>query len=79
MQVNWEHERYEYQKSRSFIDLGQNLSGSIFLNFFSSITTWPIEAKFYVESPWDEATKACSDCLGHLTKMATIPIYGKIL
>ena len=44
---------YEYQRSRSLIDLGPNLSDSIFLNFFSSITTRPIEAKFHVEPPWD--------------------------
>ena len=43
---------YEYQRSRSFIDLGPNLSDSIFLNFFSSITTGPIEAKFHVEPLW---------------------------
>ena len=30
---------YEYQRSRSFIDLGPNHSHSIFLNFFTSITT----------------------------------------
>ena len=68
---------YEYQRSRSFIDLGH--SDSIFLNFFSSITTWPIETKFNVESPWDEGTKACSNTLGHMTKTATMPIHGKIL
>ena len=38
----------EYQTSRSFSDLGPNLSDSIFLNFFSSITTRPIEAKFHM-------------------------------
>ena len=70
---------YEYQRSRSFIDLDPNHTDSILLNFFSSITTWPIEAKFYVESPWDEGMKACSNCLGHMTKMATMHIYGKIL
>ena len=42
-------EFYGYQRSRSFIDLGPNLSDSIFLNFFSSITTRPIEAKLHVE------------------------------
>ena len=63
----------------SFIDLGPDLSDSIFLNFFSSITTQPIEAKFYKESPWDKGTKAGSNCLGHMTKMATMPIYDKIL
>ena len=39
---------YEYQRSRSFIDLGPNLSDSIFLNILS-ITTRSIEAKFHVE------------------------------
>ena len=29
---------YEYQRSRSFIDLGPIQSDSIFLNFFSSVT-----------------------------------------
>ena len=60
-------------------DLGPSHSDSIILNFFSSITTWPIEAKFYVESHWDGGTKVCSNCIGHMTKMATMPIYGKIL
>ena len=30
---------YEYQWSRSFIDIGPNHPDSIFLNFFSSITS----------------------------------------
>ena len=70
---------YEYQRSRSSIDLGKNHSDSIFLNFFSSIITWPIEAKFYVESSWDEGTKACSNYWGYMTKMVTMTINGKIL
>ena len=63
---------YEYQRSRSFIELGPDHSDSIYLNFFSSITTWPIQAKFYVASHWDEGTKVCSNYLGHMTKMATM-------
>ena len=43
---------YEYQKSRSLTDLGPNLSDSILLNFFSKITTKPIEAKCHMEPPW---------------------------
>ena len=50
-QLNKYMKLYEYQRSRSFIDLGPNLS--IFLNLFSSITTWPIAAKFHVECPWN--------------------------
>ena len=78
-QLNEYMKLYEYQRSRSFIDLGPNHSSLIFLNFFSSITTCPIEAKFYVKSPWNDGTKACSNCLGHMTKMATMPIYSKII
>ena len=40
---------YEYKRTRSIFDLGPNLSDSMFLNFFSSITTRPIEAKFHVK------------------------------
>ena len=40
-QLNKNMNLYEYQRSRSFIDLGQDLSDSILLNSFSSITTRP--------------------------------------
>ena len=55
-QLNEYMKLYECQRSRSFTDLGPNLSDSIFLNLFSAITTWPIEAKFHVECPWDVGT-----------------------
>ena len=42
-------------------------------------TAWTIEAKFYVEPPWDGGTKVWSNGLGHMTKMATTLIYGKNL
>ena len=40
-------------------------------------TAWPIKAKFDVEPPWVGGTKVCSRQLGHMTKMAAMPIYGK--
>ena len=52
---------------------------SAFSNIFSFETTGPIEAKFYVEPSWDGGTKVCSNGPGHMTKMATMPIYGKNL
>ena len=52
-QLNEYMKLYEYQRSRSLIDLGSNLSDSIFLNLFSAITTRPIEARFHAEPPWD--------------------------
>ena len=78
-QLNEYMKLYEYQRLRLFIDLGPNLSDLIFLNFFSSVTTMPIEAKFHVEPSWDEGMKAYSKSPGHMTKMATIPIYDKNL
>ena len=46
-------------------------------NIFSSETTWPIKAKFYVEPPWEGGTKVYINGSGHMTKMAAMPIYGK--
>ena len=46
-------------------------------NIFFSETAWPIKAKFYVEPPWVGVTKFFSRHLGHMTKMAAKPIYGK--
>ena len=51
---------------------------STFSNIFSE-TTGPIEAKFHVEPPWDGGMKVYSNGLGHMTKMAAMPIYGKNL
>ena len=44
---------------------------------FFSETALPIKAKFYVEPPWVGGTIFCSRHLGHMTKMAATPIYGK--
>ena len=49
------------------------------LNSFSSETALPIKAKFYVEPPWEGGTKVYINGLGHMTKMAAMPIYGKNL
>ena len=46
-----------------------------FKNF--SETAGPIKAKFYVEPSWVGGTIFCSRHLGHMTKMAATPIYGK--
>ena len=49
------------------------------MSTFSNIseTTGPIEASFHVELPWDGGMKVCSNGPGHMTNMATMPIYGK--
>ena len=45
----------------------------------SSETTGPFEAKFHMEPPWDGVTNVSSNGPGHMTKMATMPVYGKNL
>ena len=72
--------RYEYQRSRSFTEIGPRLStDSIFSNFFSSITAKPIEAEFHVTLPSKGGMEMSSIGLGHMTKMADMSIYGKNL
>ena len=57
--------------------VGVRRPSSAFSNIFSSETTWPIKAKFYVEPPWEGGTKVYINGPGHMTKMAATPIYGK--
>ena len=46
-------------------------------NIFFSETALLFKAKFYVEPPLVGGMKFCSRHLGHMTKMAATPIYGK--
>ena len=70
---------YEYQRSRPFTDLGpRSLKFNIF-KFLFLRNYLAYEARFYVEPPWDGWTKVWSNGLGHMTKMATMPIYDKNL
>ena len=46
-------------------------------NIGSSGIIRPIELKFHMKTPHDRLAKICTNCIGHMTKMATIPIYGK--
>ena len=45
----------------------------------SSETALPINAKFYVEPPWEGGTNVCINDPGHMTKMVAMPIHGKNL
>ena len=68
---------YEYQRSRSFIDLGPRSHRFNILKPFSLETAEPIEAKFHVKPSWDGGMKIYSNDHGHMINMAAIPIYGK--
>ena len=57
---------------------GHSLFQHFQISFFLE-TVRPIEAKFYVEPPWDGRMIDCSNDLGHMTNMAAMPIYYKNL
>ena len=46
-------------------------------NIFLSEIAWPIKDKFYVEPLWEVGKKVYINGTGHMTKMATMLIYGK--
>ena len=60
----------------SYVRTSSSGSSSTISNIFSE-TACPIKAKFYVEPSWVGGTKICSRHLGHITKIAATPIYGK--
>ena len=68
---------YEYQRSRSFIDLDPRSPTFTFSNFFFLETARPIEAKFHVEPLWDGKIKVYSNVPGHMTNMAAMHKYNK--
>ena len=43
--------------------------------------SWAIESKFeskfHLTTPYDWLAKTYTNCYGHMTNMATMPIYGK--
>ena len=45
---------------------------------FVSQTTWPIKVKFYRKHLYEGGTNVIINIPGHMTKMATMLIYGKI-
>ena len=45
-------------------------------NIVSSETTRPFELKFHKKTSYDRLAKIYTKCTGHMTKMATTPIYG---
>ena len=50
-----------------------------FSKIFFSKTDWPIKAKFHVEPSWEGGKTLYINGPGHMSEIATIPIYGKNL
>ena len=68
---------YKHQRSRSFVDLCPGCLRFSNLILFSSKTAGLIETKLHMEPLLDRGMKVCSWVLGHMIKMATMPIYVK--
>ena len=70
-----------FQGLRSTFDLSAKAAHigvpSTYQTIVFSETTWPIETKFHTTTPYDWLGKIYSNCYGHMTNMATTPIYGK--
>ena len=64
-------------RTRRPMTFGLGMYRSTDLNIVSSETTSPIEFKFYMKIPYDRLAKIYTNCSGHMTKMATTPIYSK--
>ena len=71
------------QRSRLTFDLSAKVANtgvpSIYKNIVLSETVWPIELKFHLKTPYNKLAKIYTNCSGHMTKMAHMPIYGKNL
>ena len=78
-QLNEYMKLYEYQRSRSFIDLLRRSLRFNISNFFSLEIARPIDAILYVEPPCDEGMKVNTNGLCHMTNIAVMSIYDKIL
>ena len=69
----------EYQRSRLLFDLRQrSLKFRKKILFFSEIVE-SFETKFHMRAYGCMGMKICTNKLGHMTKVAAMPIYGKNL
>ena len=57
------------------LTLVQGHSHSTFSNFVSLETARPIEAKLYMEPPWDGGMKVSTNGICHMSKMAAMPTF----
>ena len=71
----------QFQRSRLSFDLSAKVTlfggPSIYENTVFSETTWPIELKFHMETPYVGCSKFEPNVNGHITNMEAMPIYGK--
>ena len=59
------------------ITLFKKFGSEAFITSIKVINMTTYSSKFYVEPPWEGEMKVYIKGLGHMTKMAAMPIYGK--
>ena len=71
---------YKIQRSRLIFDLSAKDAHigvpSTYQNIVFSETTGLIEVTVHMTTSYDCLAKIYTNCYGHMTKMATTPIYG---
>ena len=71
----------KFQRSRLTFDLPAKVpyigGPTTCLNIFFSETIRSIELKYHMKSPYDRLANIYTNRSGHMTKMASMPIYGK--
>ena len=78
-QINEYMNIYDNPMSRSCTDrCPRSLRFNIFKRLFLKRKK-PFEAKLHIEPPLGVGSQMCSNILGHMTKIASRPIYGKNL
>ena len=70
---------HEYSRSRSFLDLGPRSFRYESLNLFFSEATGPFVTKFHMKAFRNKEMKTDKYEFGHMTNMAAMPVYGKII
>ena len=70
---------HEYQRSRSFFDLGQRSLRFQSSNLFFTEIVWRFGTKAHMKAEGRMGMKIYTNELGHMTKMAAMPIYCKNL
>ena len=72
MAINkFQRSRLTFQPSRSYWSPINRLK-----HIFSEIIR-RIELKFHMKTPYNKLAKIYTNCFGHMTRMADMPIYGK--
>ena len=70
----------KFQRSRLTFNFSAKVAHivvpSTLQNIVFSETTRPFKLKFHMKTPYDRLAKIDTNCTGHMTKMATMPIYG---